>query len=1121
MKYPHSSKRAHVFLCATLLAGLLVAGLLAWPLAPQRAQSANPPARPQALKFQRFTKTKAGKNAASSTSAAAALPTGRFVVIRTPEGSECRPMTDSEAQALPLTARAEGAGLRTLQRPQTELQQQQGFKITLRGTPQLENNAQAKAAFLRAAAKWEARISTPMTIIIDVDFGETLFGEPYDDPRIIGSTDAQILGDVSASAYGEVRAALQDTASNNAAQAAIFNALPASNLPTDLGNAAGFVASSANLRALGFLDPVADPVAESGFGDPPSIGFNSAFTYDFDPSDGIAADAQDFEAAAVHEIGHALGFFTWMGFKELDPTLPLVTTTWDLFRFRPGGLVFSSLTNSPRVQVAGGAQTFFAGGEEYALSTGTPDASNGDNNQGSHWKADEQTGRYIGILDPTSSAGERDDITSADLVALSNFGYQLNPNAQVFELLTVADNAPEETQNRSNAWVVNRYTPQRYPAKLEFFRVRIPSALDGSSQTGQTLRVFGFADPNRTGQPPASPSLLFERTVTIGQLPNNRYLDVQIPNGPTLNSGDLYVGVQASNGAALPISVDLTGSQAGRSFISTNNGQSFQALTSVNLPTPASANFMAQALFSMPFNTSPAPNVLTLSPALVAPGSPALTLFVIGNNFQANSVVRVNNSDRQTSFQSGSLLQAQILASDLASAGTRKVTVFTPAPGGGESVAADLIVSANNPVPTLTRLDPPGAPLGGSNLTLNVFGTNFNAQSRIHVNGNERQTTLVNSTQLSTVLTPADLANVANPPITVANPTPGGGTSNAQNFAVVSCTFTTTLASAGSRDVVSANGATSTSALTRGFVLNSSSSVCSWNAASSETWVTLLSPPSGVGRSVINYRVLAQPANATGPREARLTIGNQLITVLQVGRASMASAASFTAQYAPNTINALFGAGLAKATVTATTTPLPTTLSTTNVFVQDALGSVRAAPFFFVSPDQLNLLLPSGTATGGANLMVYVDGQPYAESRVTVTSVAPGLFTANANGAGVPAAVLLRIKADGSQSYETVAEFNAAANRFVPRQLDFVNDTDRLILLLFGTGFRGRTNLSNVILRFADVTVPVQFAGAQGDLVGLDQLNVELPRTLRGRGDVNLTGTVDGRSINTVQVSFK
>jgi uncharacterized protein (TIGR03437 family) len=1106
MKILPTRRLVHLVLCAGLFAG----ALLVWPLTSHLAK-----VRPRVQPFQQLAKSHFGQEAAGNP--ADTIPTGTFVIVQTPQGRVCRAISASEPQA---QVAVERAPVHLLEQPRPQLQQQQGLDIVLRGTQQLENNPQAKAAFLRAAAKWEAIIRTPIKVILDVDFGPTLFGEPYEE-NVIGSTFPQILGSSSASAYRDVRTALLNTASGNAAQTAIYNALPSTALPTELGNAAAALASSANLRALGFLAPEADPVAESDFGDPPSIGFNSAFTYDFDPSDGIAPNAQDFEAAAVHEIGHALGFFSLMGFKETSPTFPVPFTPWDLFRFRPGGLVFDSLGNRPRVQMAGGSQVFFVGGEEYALSTATNAGTNGDTNQGDHWKADEQTGQYIGIMDPTGAPGERSDISSADLVALASFGYQLTANTTVFEALAVSDASSEESQNRSNALVVNRYTPPRYPAKLEFFRVRIPAALDGSVQTGQTLRIFGFADAQRTGQPPANPALLFDRTVTLTQLPPRRYLEVQIPNGPSLNSGDLYVGVQAASGTTLPISVDLSGRQQGRSFISTNNGQSFQPLASVNQPTPVAANFMALAIMSMSFANTPSPGALTLSPAAVPPGNPALTLFVSGSNFQPNSVVRVNNSDRQTSFQSGSLLQAQIPASDLANAGTLKVTVVTPGPGGGESVPADLIVSANHPAPAITRLDPVGTSTGGSSLTLNVFGTNFNAQSRIRIGGNERPTTLVSSIQLSTVLTQAELASPANLAVTVVNAAPGGGTSNAQNFAVVSCTFTTSLANVGSRDVVSANGATATTALNRGFVLNPSSSVCSWNATVNEPWVTLTGVTSGVGRTVINYRVQAQPASATSPREARLTAGNQDITILQVGRAAAASAASFTAQFAPNTINALFGAGLAKETVSAMSTPLPTTLSTTQVLVADALGAVRAAPFFFVSPGQLNLLLPDGTATGGANMMIYVDGQPYAESRVTVNAVAPGLFTANANGSGVPAAVLLRIKADGSQSFEPVAELNPTTNRYVPRPIDFVNETDRLILLLFGTGFRGRSNLEAVVLRFGDLTVPVQFAGAQGDLVGLDQLNVELPRTLRGRGEVNLTGTVDGRTVNAVTLAFK
>ena len=47
------------------------------------------------------------------------------------------------------------------------------------------------------------------------------------------------------------------------------------------------------------------------------------------------------------------------------------------------------------------------------------------------------------------------------------------------------------------------------------------------------------------------------------------------------------------------------------------------------------------------------------------------------------------------------------------------------------------------------------------------------------------------------------------------------------------------------------------------------------------------------------------------------------------------------------------------------------------------------------------------------------------------------------------------------------------------------------------------------------------FAGAQGGFVGLDQANVRIPRSLAGRGDVDVVLTVDGQPANVVRVNVK
>ena len=147
--------------------------------------------------------------------------------------------------------------------------------------------------------------------------------------------------------------------------------------------------------------------------------------------------------------------------------------------------------------------------------------------------------------------------------------------------------------------------------------------------------------------------------------------------------------------------------------------------------------------------------------------------------------MRWNGSARTTTYVSPTQLTAAITAADIASAGTFPVTVFNPTPGGGTSNAVNFTVIATNPVPTLTTLSPSSATAGGIAFTLTVNGTNFINGSVVRWNGSARTTTYVSPTQLTAAITAADIASAGTFPITVFNPTPGGGTSNAVNFTVI------------------------------------------------------------------------------------------------------------------------------------------------------------------------------------------------------------------------------------------------------------------------------------------------------------------------------------------------
>jgi hypothetical protein len=148
-------------------------------------------------------------------------------------------------------------------------------------------------------------------------------------------------------------------------------------------------------------------------------------------------------------------------------------------------------------------------------------------------------------------------------------------------------------------------------------------------------------------------------------------------------------------------------------------------------------------------------------------------------------VVNWNGSARTTAFVNSSQLTAQITAADVASIGTANVTVFNPTPGGGASNAATLTISNQpNPTPALTTLAPNSIAAGSAAFLLTVNGASFVPGAVVNWNGSPRTTTFVSDSQLTAQITAADVAAQGAANVTVANPAPGGGASNALTFNV-------------------------------------------------------------------------------------------------------------------------------------------------------------------------------------------------------------------------------------------------------------------------------------------------------------------------------------------------
>jgi uncharacterized protein (TIGR03437 family) len=271
---------------------------------------------------------------------------------------------------------------------------------------------------------------------------------------------------------------------------------------------------------------------------------------------------------------------------------------------------------------------------------------------------------------------------------------------------------------------------------------------------------------------------------------------------------------------------------------------------------------------------------------------------------------------------------------------------------------------------------------------------------------------------------------------------------------------------------------------------------------------------------------LYQPAgvalDAAGNLFVANTYNNCILKLAPYRTLAQLSAASFVGPAtAANALVAAFGTNLALNTQAATTTPLPNTLGGTSVRIRDSRGVERFAPLFFVSAGQVNYLIPAGLALGPATVTITNAQGISASGFLQIERVAPALFTANSSGQGVPAAVLLRIKSDGTQSFEPVAVLDGATNRFVPRPIEAGAASDQLFLILFGTGIRGRSSVAAVVATIGELNAEVSFAGAQGSLTGLDQINLTLPRALVGRGEVSVRLIVDGQAANPVRIAVR
>lgn len=410
-----------------------------------------------------------------------------------------------------------------------------GLKITLRATTQLDGFPEAKAAFIRAAATWEAQIKNPISIIIDVDYGPTRFGQTY---------PSGVLGSTSTPSYrlsfDLMRSRLLSSASSTA-ETDLYNALPTGTINTDIGALSNVHAVGALVRALGVL-----PADAASTDAAPGIGFNSNFSFDFDPSDGIASGKTDFDAVAVHEMGHALGFISNVGAYGTTATSSSAVTAWDIFRFRPGTTT-ATFTSAQRIMTVDGEHRFFDGRPELPCSTGGPSGTGGDRRQASHWKDDSLIGNYIGIMDPTLASGVRKVMTANDLQMLETIGYTISgtlpPPPCTFTISPTSVSAPTTGAANGTVGVSASASTCTWSATSN---AQWLSVTTGASGTGSG--TVGYAVQAHTGASRSGTLTIAGQTFTVNQSGCSFTLSFTTNSFPaTVSSGSVTVNATGTN----------------------------------------------------------------------------------------------------------------------------------------------------------------------------------------------------------------------------------------------------------------------------------------------------------------------------------------------------------------------------------------------------------------------------------------------------------------------------------------------------------------------------------------------------------------------------------------------
>ena len=187
------------------------------------------------------------------------------------------------------------------------------------------------------------------------------------------------------------------------------------------------------------------------------------------------------------------------------------------------------------------------------------------------------------------------------------------------------------------------------------------------------------------------------------------------------------------------------------------------------------------------------------------------------------------------------------------------------------------------------------------------------------------------------------------------------------------------------------------------------------------------------------------------------------------------------------------------------------------VQVTDSRGVTHPAAIFYATAGwgQINFVIPPAAATGPARMTIVREDGSRESTQITIADTAPGFWT-GVSCRGPAQGVATQVFPDGRKASMQIQE--CKPGNCWPNAIPVTAGATTRVSMK-ASGFRYAGSPKDIVATVGGVRVPVISFGPAED-PGVDQVTIEIPASLRGKGVLDLICHLNGRVSNAVQINI-